>query len=125
MKAFICAITILAIICSAAVFGAAFTSAKLSVFIKEINAAIPEHPHESADLYAAALIIEQEYESIGKYLRLFIHDSEAREIEEHIADIKSAAQMNETADAIAAKNRLLLHIEQLRRLSVFSPEAVF
>lgn len=125
MKAFICAITILTIICSAAVFGAVFISAKLSVFTKEINAAIPEHTHDSADLYAAALIIEQEYKSIGKYLGLFIHDSEAREIEEHIADIKSAAQMNETADAIAAKNRLLLHIEQLRRLSVFSPEAVF
>ena len=125
MKAFISATVMLVIICSAAVFGAVFTSTNLSAFAEKISSTIPEHPEESSDLYAAAMSIEQEYENIEKYLRLFIHDSEAREIEEHIADIKSAAQMNETADAIAAKNRLLLHIEQLRRLSLFSPEAIF
>lgn len=122
MRTFICAVVIFALICSAAIFGAVFTSAKLSAFTEEIRSALPDEP---LDLRAGAARIEKAYENIGKYLRLFIHDSEAREIEEHIADIKSAATMNEVADAIAAKNRLLLHIEQLRRLSLFSPEAVF
>ena len=48
-----------------------------------------------------------------------------REIEEHIEDIKSAAMTDELPDAITSKNRLILHIEQLRRLSKFSPEAIF
>ena len=72
-----------------------------------------------------ALKIEEEYSHIRKYVILFIHDDEVREIEEHISDIKSSADADESGDAITAKNRLILHIKQLRRLSKFSAEAIF
>ena len=124
MKALVCALTISALIIAATVFGATFTDHKLSDFTDEIHSSLPDDL-TNRDLIKSATSIEEAYAKIEKYIILLIHDSEAREIEEHISDIKSAAESNEIADVIAAKNRLLLHIDQLRRLSVFSPEAIF
>jgi hypothetical protein len=48
-----------------------------------------------------------------------------RELEMYIEDIKSAALENDETALLSAKSRLKLHIEQLRRLSAFSFEAIF
>ena len=125
MKTLIGAIAICFLIVASSVFGAIFTDKKLSDFEEDISSAIPDAIESAEIAYAGAKIIEEEYASIKKYLFLFIHDDEVREIEEHVADIQSAAMTDELSDVIGAKNRLKLHIEQLRRLSKFSIEAIF
>ena len=125
MKSFIISLLILLTVISVSVFGALFTEKKLGEFEEDIESAIPDGVEDIRIIASGTKVIEQRYENIGKYLILLIHDDEVREIEEHIADIKSAASSNEPADAITAKNRLILHIRQLRRLSKFSPEAIF
>ena len=69
--------------------------------------------------------VEAEYRSVNPFLSLFTCDSEAREIELYIEDIKSASLENDAEALLAAKSRLILHIKQLRRLSGFSIEAIF
>ena len=109
----------------ATVFGAIFTDKKLDELSTCIDDAISNTSNDTSENVEGAKRIEEQYKSIKRYLILFVHDDGVREIEEHIEDIKSAVITNETADAIASKNRLILHIEQLRRLSKFSPEAIF
>lgn len=125
MKSMILACAILLSVIAATTFGAIFTDKKLEELSACINEAIDDAEDSTSKAVEGAKEIEKQYESIKKYLILFVHDDGVREIEEHIEDIKSAAMTNETADAIASKNRLILHIEQLRRLSKFSPEAIF
>ena len=125
MKSFITALTIFIFVISVSIFGAYFTDGKLKRFEDEIEGAIPQETSSTSSIYNGAMLIEKSYENLEKYLILFIHDDGVREIEEHIADIKSAALTGELSDAITAKNRLILHIKQLRRLSKFSPEAIF
>ena len=124
MKTLIAAIGICALVIGTTVFGALFTDKKLSSFADDIASAFPDDIEVVSDALEGAKMIEDKYKSIKKYLFLFIHDDEVREIEEHVADIKSAVAANEAGDLISAKNRLRLHIEQLRRLSKFSIESI-
>ena len=125
MKSLITASTIFLLVISTSIFGAIFTDKKLAQFERDIESAIPNDTEDTDTIYNGAVTIEERYGNLEKYLILFIHDDGVREIEEHIADIKSAAITNEAGDAITAKNRLTLHIKQLRRLSKFSPQAIF
>ena len=125
MKSMILASAILLSVVLATVFGAIFTDKKLDELSTCIDDAISNTSDDTSENVESAKRIEEQYKSIKRYLILFVHDDGVREIEEHIEDIKSAVITNETADAIASKNRLILHIEQLRRLSKFSPEAIF
>ena len=125
MKSLLIASVIFLSVISISIFGAFFTDKKLRKFEEQIESAISNNTQDEEALYYGALTIEEKYKNIGKYLILFIHDDGVREIEEHIEDIKSAAITGEAPDAITAKNRLILHIKQLRRLSKFSPEAIF
>ena len=110
---------------SISIFGAFFTDRQLERFSEAISDAIPEESNDSEVIRDGAAKVEEEYKHIRKYVILFIHDDEVREIEEHISDIKSSANADELGDSITAKNRLILHIKQLRRLSKFSAEAIF
>ena len=125
MKSLITASTIFLLVITTSIFGAIFTDKKLAQFERDIESAIPNDTEDIDTIYHGAVTIEERYGNLEKYLILFIHDDGVREIEEHIADIKSAAITNEAGDAITAKNRLTLHIKQLRRLSKFSPQAIF
>ena len=125
MKSMILASAILLSVVLATVFGAIFTDKKLDELSTCIDDAISNTSNDTSKNVEGAKRIEEQYKSIKRYLILFVHDDGVREIEEHIEDIKSAVITNETADAIASNNRLILHIEQLRRLSKFSPEAIF
>lgn len=125
MKSLILASAILLSVIAATIFGALFTDKKLGELTDCIESAIPNGAEDASEVCGGAKAIEEQYQTIRKYLILFVHDDGVREIEEHIEDIKSAAMTDELPDAITSKNRLILHIEQLRRLSKFSPEAIF
>ena len=125
MKSLLLSLGILLTVITASVFGAFFTDRKLESFYETIEAAIPEEADSAEEVHAGAIKIESEYKKLQKYIILLIHDDGVREIEEHIADIKSSAKYDELADAMTSKSRLLLHIKQLRRLSKFSSEAIF
>ena len=79
----------------------------------------------STELFENGNICEDEYKRLKTYLIIFMHENDVKDIEMHISDIKSAAKSNDTAGVVTAKNRLRLHIRQLRRLSTFSIEAIF
>ena len=125
MKSLILASAILLAVIASTTFGAIFTDKKLEELTDCIESAISDGEENASEAYSGAKAIEEQYQTIRKYLILFVHDDGVREIEEHIEDIKSAAMTDELPDAITSKNRLILHIEQLRRLSKFSPEAIF
>lgn len=125
MKSLLISIGILVAVLGVSIFGALLTDRQLEHFYNGIEATIPEGATDAAKIYESAIEIENEYESLRKFIILFIHDDEVREIEEHLSDIKSAAEADEVGEAMMAKSRLLLHIKQLRRLSKFSPEAIF
>ncbi len=124
MKALISAILIVILILSATIFIALFINKKLSNFNEKIDTSIQQHESASHLSYKIKEI-ESEYNKIRVYLLLFMHDDDIREIEEHISDIKSAAESDSVPELMAAKSRLMLHIEQLRRLTKFSIEAIF
>jgi hypothetical protein len=125
MKSLLISSVILLSVIFSCIFGAIFTERKLADFEKSIDSAIPDGTYDTEVIRNGVEVIKKEYENIGKFLLLLIHDNEIREIEEHIEDIESAATLDNSSDAIMAKNRLILHIRQLRRLSIFSPEAIF
>ena len=123
MKTLISAIAILCAVILTTVFVAIYTDKLLEDFGEKIDAAIPEDNCQKA--YEGTLEIEKEYDRIKSYFVLFMRENDLRETEIYIKDIKSAATSDDLPGIAAAKNRLLLHLEQLRRLSVFSMEAIF
>ena len=125
MKSLIVALIILSVVIFTTVGGALLTDSRLSDFKSTVEHAIPNGVQDTAKIREGAEKLEAEYERLRKFIILFIHDDGVREIEEHISDIKSSANADEVSDAIIAKSRLILHIEQLRRLSKFSTEAIF
>lgn len=125
MRSLLSSLAILAAVISVTVIGALYTDMRLERFSDTVEKAIPNDEKDTERIEEGAKAIEDEYESLQKYIILFIHDDGVREIEEHISDIKSAAASDELGDAMTAKSRLILHIKQLRRLSKFSLEAIF
>ena len=123
MKTLISSIVILCSVVFGAVFVALYTDQRLERFSDLILDEVPEDDCTAA--YLGAEDLEREYKSIKTYLILFMRKNEVRDIEMHISDIKSAAKSEDTVGVITAKNRLMLHIGQLRRLSTFSIEAIF
>ena len=122
MKSLICSIILLSSIIITTVVGGIYTEKRLVEFVSLIEETIPDSISEPSGKTEK---IEQEYEDIKIYLILFTQKSELREIEMHIADMKSAAKSDDIQGTTEAKNRLILHIEQLRRLSTFNIESIF
>ena len=122
MKSLICSIILLCSIICATVFVGIYTDNQLARFIDSIEQKIS---NENVVTYQSAEEIEREFEKMKPYLILFMKKNEVRDIEMHIADIKSAVESDDTPNILAAKSRLILHIRQLRRLSTFSIEAIF
>ena len=123
MKSLICSIILLCSVIAMTIFVGSYTDRQLKHFADLIDAKIPNENTSAA--YRGAEEMEQEYENIKVYLIIFMNESEIRDIEMHISDIKSAAKADDLQNLIAAKSRLKLHIKQLRRLSTFSIEAIF
>ena len=121
MKSVIASAVILACILSAVLCVAIYSRrllGKLEDTVDELPKSISEAAEHVDD-------IKKHYKKIKPFLSLFACDSEAREIEMYIEDIKSAIAENDDDALLIAKSRLKLHIEQLRRLSGFSIEAIF
>ena len=125
MKTLILAIVLLLSIIVVTVSGALYTDKKLEEFSQKIERSIPKESSDTVNIHKGALQIEKEYDRLKKCLILFIPDNGVNEIEEHIEDIKSASASGELVDAMMSKSRLILHIQQLRRLSKFSTEVIF
>ena len=122
MKSLICSIILLCSIILSTVLVAIYTDRQLERFVNTIEEI---SKNDVADQKTLAEEIEREYERNKTFLVLFMYENEIRDMEMHISDIKSAVTTNDTDGMIAAKNRLKLHLEQLRRLSTFSIEAIF
>ena len=122
MKSLICSIILLSCIICATVSVGIYTDKQLAGFINSIEERIPA---DDTVTYQNAEEIEREFEKMKPYLILFMQKNEVRDIEMHIADIKSAVESDDAPSIFAAKSRLILHIRQLRRLSTFSIEAIF
>ena len=122
MKSLICSIILLCSIILSTVLVAIYTDRQLEHFVNTIEEV---SKNDVTDQKTLAEEIEREYERNKTFLVLFMYENEIRDMEMHISDIKSAVTTNDTDGMIAAKNRLKLHLEQLRRLSTFSIEAIF
>ena len=122
MKSLICSIILLSSIICATVTVGIYTDNQLASFIDSIEQKIPS---KETTTFQSAEEIEREFEKMKPYLILFMQKNEVRDIEMHIADMKSAVESDDEPNILAAKSRLILHIRQLRRLSTFSIEAIF
>ena len=122
MKALIISLTIISSIVATVVSVAIHSDRAFSRLSDTVS--VSDTSSREEDL-ANTYKIEKEYSRLEHFLTFFASDSEIREMEMYIEDIKSAALENDRAALITAKSRLRLHIEQLRRLSAFSFEAIF
>lgn len=123
MKTLIYSLVILCSVILTTVFAAVYTDKMLTDFIESVDSKVNEENCEMA--YIGAKEIEKEYKKLKKHFILFIRENDSCEAEAYIEDIKSSAKSDDPAGIATAKNRLMLHMEQLRRLSVFSMEAIF
>ena len=121
MKSVIASAVILASILSSVLCVAVY-STRLLGELRDMVDGLPKSMFEAAQHVED---IEKHYKKIKPFLSLFVCDSEAREIEMYIEDIKSAIAENDGEALLTAKSRLRLHVAQLRRLSGFSIEAIF
>ena len=119
MKAFVISVTILALSIILLVFASLRANALLKDFSSTLGKSTP------SDSLAGYEEIVEKYESIKPFLVLFTYEEDLREIESQLSDIRSAAESKDSAAFICAKNRLALQIDQLRRFSIFSYEAIF
>ena len=122
MKAFICSIILLCSVVLSSILVAVYANKALTEFGNTIDTSFNSG---ITDTENAVREIESEYSRLKPFLILFIREDDIQEIETHIVDIKSAAAENDHTSLTEAKSRLKLHIEQIRRLSVFSIEAIF
>ena len=121
MRSFIISLVILCSIILSVISVAVYSSKALS----ELEDAVEKSEATTLSDTVSSDEIEEKYRKLRPFLSLFVCDSEAREMEMYISDIKSAAKEGEEEALLTAKNRLRLHIDQLRRLSAFSIEAIF
>ena len=122
MKSLIFALIILCSVILSTVLVAVYTDIILSDFEQEVETRINNTPSEALVGIEA---VSQKYKDIKPFLVLFMRESNVKEIEMYIEDIRSAAAEDDAAAITEAKNRLKLHTQQLRRLSAFSIEAIF
>ena len=117
----ICALTILFSVITATVLVSIYTDKLLTDFIGVID----DIPDDSESIAAYADEVEQKYKNTKFFFILFMRENDVKETEMYIEDMRTAAQENDKTALWEAKNRLMLHIQQLRRLSAFSMEAIF
>ena len=122
LKTLISALIILCFVILSTVLVAVYTDKLLTSFNNTIEEKISD---DTDDTLYGINDLESEYKKIKPFLVLFIRGSDVKEIEMYIEDAKSAAKESEAAALAEAKSRLMLHIDQLRRLSIFSVEAIF
>ncbi len=118
MKILICAIIILCTVIFSTVFVAICSNKLLSDFSETVKAI----PNEEA---VNINVIKSDYQKLKPFLILFMRDKDIEQTEIYIEDVINAAASDNKYELAAAKSRLQLHIEQLRRQSVFSIDAIF
>ena len=122
MKTFIFAITILSSVILCTILVAFYTNKTMYDFEDTIDRKISNNPEEAI---VGIEEVKNKYQSIRPFLTLFMRENDVKDIEMYIEDIRSAAKENDSYAITEAKSRLMLHIYQLRRLSVFSMESIF
>lgn len=123
MKALILSSTILLCVILSTVLVALCSNKLLSDMYEDIESTVTVDDLEGA--YGSIERIKADYEEKKSFFILFMRGKDTEGIEAYIDDVKSAIVANDDAGFITAKSRLLLHIEQLRRLSVFNLESIF
>ena len=120
MKSFICSLILLFSIIVSAITVGSVVGKKLDDFAEFIDDTIDSSVgKEEIDK------IKEKYTDLKPLMILFINESEIREIEQIISELESVIDTGEQAEINMSKNRLILHIRQLKRLSTFSFEAIF
>lgn len=118
MKALICSLIVLCSVTISTVFVAICSDKLLSDFNDSIEINLRE---ESSNIDE----VKSDCNRLKLFLILFMCDKDVEQLEMYMEDAINAANSNDTNELIAAKSRLQLHIEQLRRQSVFSIGAIF
>lgn len=121
MKAVICAIAILSFVIASTIFVAIYSNNILSDFSGTVNSCIQADTAEPSNIEK----VESKYIKLKPFLTLFMCECDINELEIYLEDAKSALTAKDGTAIAETKSRLLLHIEQLRRQSVFSMEAIF
>ncbi len=124
MKSFICALVIVGLITAFTVAGTLMIDKCLTELANDINS-LSIHGENCEEIYKECEKIEKKYEKTDKLLSLIICNEYLYEIENGISEIKIYAKTNDKNGTELSKSRLLSQIEQLRRLSVISVEAIF
>lgn len=123
MKNILCAIILLFLIIFFTVFINIYAENRFDSFIRTVDSCFSNDT--SKDTYEISIrTVRSEYKALRPLVILLVREEDARELEKQITDLESAARSNDTTELIATKNRLNVHIAQLKRLTVFSLEAI-
>ncbi len=125
MKSFITAIVIITALIVFSIGGTVLTDKTLLWLDDEISAMPIGDVTDYDAVYEDILKIEEKYEKADEILALLLTNIDLEKIKSCIDEIKVGAQIEDEMLIKTAKSRLLLHTEQLRRLSGFSMDSIF
>ncbi len=124
MKSVAISIIMIVAITAFTIIGTVYTERSLTK-IAEYASGIPTENIEYDEVLKYAEELEMRFKEDGRFLSLTVCEELLWEAEKCITDVKSAAMASSAEGVITAKSRLTSHLEQLKRLSGFSIEAIF
>lgn len=118
MKALICAIIILCAVTLSTIFVGIYSDKLLSDFNSTVDTALVAKSENIDE-------IKITYQRIKPFLTLFMCDKDVKQLELYIEDAINSSMSDDKNELMATKSRLRLYIDQLRRQSAFSIDAIF
>ena len=124
MKSLILSIVIFCLLISLVIGDSLFINQRLENISNTVISYFPNNKNNFYGIYSCAKKVENEYKNIESHLKLIYSEELLYELEEYITDMKSYALSEDYIEALATKNRLIAHIEELRRFSSFDIEII-
>ena len=120
MKSFIISLIILISLITFMTVDSCFINSKLQNLGYTLESHFPADEYCYEEIYYCALITEKDFQNIRRHLSCIYNEDSLLNLQEYIEDLKSASKNKDYKSALETKNRLMAHIQHLRRFSVFN-----
>ena len=124
MKSLVASIILLSSVVVLTICGSICVSVRLEN-VRDSIESISIDKEDFASVMKSLSLMEEKYQKNRILFSLILNDDTSDTIENYIDDIKSAAEAESKDDLLVAKNRLIAHIEQTRRLNTFNIDSIF
>ena len=123
MKSLIASIIILSFIMIITVCGSIYVSSTLRNLENDVQRIDLAKGYN--DVHKQLNCAEERHQRSYFFYSLLLDDDAVEQTDAYLCDIKSSAEAESAEGVLTAKNRLIAHLEQIRRLSTFNIESIF